>query len=168
VSRVITSSGKIIEIHGQKYCATCKEIRAHTCFWMSYRKSESSDDAYRKEERWSCDRCHTDKTITKEIPIPTEKAMLVKLLMSLSEKYELAGSSISVEAREVRAVFRFPEHDLPKLRAIAENWADRGYITAKDLLKLEKAGMRDVAKIPPKWAPSKRELRAEAMRNVFS
>ena len=28
--------------------------------------------------------------------------------------------------------------------------------------------MRDVAKIPPKWAPSKRELRSEAMRNAFS
>jgi hypothetical protein len=27
--------------------------------------------------------------------------------------------------------------------------------------------MRDVAKIPPKWALSKSELRAEAMRNAF-
>lgn len=79
--------------------------------------------------------------------------MLLKLLMSLSEKYELAGTTITVDHREVRAVFRFPEHDLRKLREIAENWADRGYITAKNLLRLEKAGMRDVAKIPPKWAP---------------
>ena len=125
-------------------------------------------DAYRKEERWNCDRCHTAKIVTKEVPIPTEKAMLVKLLMSMSEKYELEGTTISVGLREVRAVFRFPEHDLSKLRAIAENWSDRSYITAKDLLKLEKAGMRDVAKIPLKWAPSKRELRAEAMRNAFS
>jgi hypothetical protein len=70
--------------------------------------------------------------------------MLVKLLMSLNEKYELKGTAIIVGLGEVRAVFRFPEHDLPKLRAIAENWSDRGYITAKDLLKLEKAGMRDV------------------------
>ena len=89
-------------------------------------------------------------------------------MMSLSEKYELEGITISVGVREVRAIFRFPEHDLPKLRAIAENWSDRGYITAKDLLKLEKAGMRDVAKIPPKWAPSKRELKAEAMKSAFS
>jgi hypothetical protein len=50
--------------------------------------------------------------------------------------------------REVRAIFRFPEHDLKKLREIAENWADCGYVTANNLLKLEKAGMRDVAKIP--------------------
>jgi len=48
--------------------------------------------------------------------------------MSLSEKYELEGTTISVGVREVRAIFRFPEHDLPKLRAIAENWSDRGYI----------------------------------------
>jgi hypothetical protein len=34
--------------------------------------------------------------------------MLVKLLMSLSEKYELEGTTISVGLREVRAVFRFP------------------------------------------------------------
>ena len=73
---------------------------------MSYRKSESSDDVYKKEERWNCDRCHTQKIITKEIPIPTENAMLVKLLMSLSEKYELKGATITVGLGEVRAVFR--------------------------------------------------------------
>ncbi|MGB9024188.1 MAG: hypothetical protein WCC94_12250 [Candidatus Bathyarchaeia archaeon] len=97
-----------------------------------------SDDAYRKEERWNCDRCHTVRYVTKEVPYPTEKAMLVKLLLSLSEKYELEGTRITVGFREARAAFRFPEHDLPKLRSIAENWADRGYITAKDLLKLER------------------------------
>jgi hypothetical protein len=91
--------------------------------------------------------------IAKEIPIPTEKAMLVKLLMSLSEKCELEGTTVSVDYREVRAVFRFPEHDLRKLREIAENWADRGYINAKHLLMLEKAGMADVAKIPPLIVP---------------
>jgi hypothetical protein len=56
---------------------------------------------------------------------------------------------------------------LPKLREIANNWAERGYINAKDLLKLEKAGMADVAKISPRRAPSKREARSEAMRRVF-
>jgi hypothetical protein len=134
---------------------------------MAYRKSERNDDAYRKEERWNCDKCHTDKVIVKEIPIPTEKTKLVKLLMSLSEKYELKGTTISVDYREVRATFTFPEHDLRKLREIANDWADRGYITAKHLLMLEKAGMRDVAKIPPRWAPSKREARSETMRSVF-
>jgi NAD-dependent SIR2 family protein deacetylase len=135
---MITSGGKIIEIHGQKYCVTCKQTRDHTCFWMSYRKSEISDDFYKKEERWNCDRCHTKRIVTKEIPIPTEKTMLVKLLMSLSEKYELKGSTITVGLHEVKATFRFPEEDLPKLREIANNWAERGYITAKHLLMLEK------------------------------
>jgi hypothetical protein len=134
---------------------------------MAYRKSKKNDDAYRKEERWNCDRCHTDKVIVKEIPIPTEKTMLVKLLMSLSEKYELEGARISVDYREVRAVFTFPEHDLPKLREIANDWAERGYITVKHLLMLEKAGMAYVAKIPPRWAPSKREARSETMKSVF-
>jgi hypothetical protein len=67
----------------------------------------------------------------------------------------------------VRATFTFPEHDLPKLREIANNWAERGYVNAKDLLELEKAGMADVAKMPPRWAPSKREARRETMRGVF-
>ena len=81
---MITSSGKIIEIHGQKYCVTCKQIRDHTCFWMSYRKSEISDDASRKEERWNCDRCHTVKTITKEIPDPAEKAITTRRIVPMS------------------------------------------------------------------------------------
>ena len=167
MNRVITRSGKVLEYHGKKFCPTCKGTTDHTCFWFKYRKSETSDDAYSKEERWVCDKCHTDKIITKEIPIPTEKAMLVKLLMSLGEKYELKGTRISVGLHEVRAVFIFPEHDLPKLREIANKWAERGYINAKHLLMLHKAGMADVTKIPPRWALSKREARRETMRRVF-
>ncbi len=83
---------------------------------------------------FNCDRCHTAKIVTKEVPIPTEKAMLVKLLMALSEKYELKGSTITVGLHEVKATFRFPEENLPKLREIANNWAERGYINAKHLL----------------------------------
>ena len=164
---MITSSGKVLQYHGKKLCIKCNRITNHTCFHMRYRKSETNDDAYEKTERWVCDVCHTDKTIVKEIPEPTEKSMLVKLLMSLGEKYELAGSTIEVRFNEVRATFRFPEHDLPKLREIANNWAERGYINGKHLLMLQKAGMADVLKIPPKGAPSKREARREAMRSVF-
>jgi hypothetical protein len=164
---VIARNGKVLQYHGKKFCVTCKEVRDHTCFHVAYRKSEKSDEAYRKEERWNCDRCHTDKVIVKEIPIPTEKTMLPRLLMSLSEKYELEGTRISVDYREVRATFIFPEHDLLKLREIANDWAERGYINAKHLLMLEKAGMADVAKIPPRWAPTRREARRETMRGVF-
>jgi hypothetical protein len=164
---MITRSGKVLQIPGKKWCATCNEITDQTCFHMTYRKSEKSDDAHEKSERWNCNRCHTHKLIVKEIPIPTEKAMLVKLLMSLGERYELAGTTISVGFHEVRATFRFPEHDMPKLREIANNWAERGYINAKHLLMLQRAGMADVAMIPPRWAPSKSEARRETMRRVF-
>lgn len=164
---MISSSGKVLQYHGKKLCIKCNRITDHTCFHMRYRKSETNDEAYTKTETWNCDACHTDKVIVKEIPIPTEKAMLVKLLMSLGEKYELEGSTVTVGLREVRATFRFPEHDLPKLREIANNWAERGYITAKHLLMLERAGMTDVSNIPPRRAPSRREARRETMRRVF-
>jgi len=93
--------------------------------------------------------------------------MLVRLLMSLGERYELAGTTIEVRAFEVRATIRFPENNLPKLREIANNWAERGYINAMHLLMLQKAGMADVATIPPRWVPSKRDARRETMRRVF-
>jgi hypothetical protein len=164
---MITSTGKVLQIHGKRFCRKCGEITAQTCFYMKYRKHPRNDDAYEKTEKWICDRCVTETVVVKEIPEPTEKSMLVKLLMSLGEKYELAGSTIEVRVNEVRATFRFPEHNLPKLREIAYNWAERGYITAKHLLMLERAGMADVSQIPPRWAPSKREARREAMRRVF-
>jgi hypothetical protein len=164
---MISSSGKVLQYHGKKFCLGCNRITDHTCFHVRYRKSETNDDAYRKTETWNCDTCRADKVIVKEIPIPTEQAMLVKLLMSLTEKYELKGSTITVGLHEVRATFRFPEHNLPKLREIANDWAERGYITAKHLLMLQKAGMADVARIPPRWAPSKCEARRETMRGVF-
>jgi hypothetical protein len=128
-------------------------MTGHTCFYMKYRKSPTNDDAIQKEERWVCDNCHTERIVVKEIPNPTEKPMLVKHLMSLGERYELAGMTVTVQVNAVVAKFRFPEHDLPKLREIAYNWAERGYITARQLLMLERAGMADVARIPPRWAP---------------
>jgi len=154
---MITSSGRVLQYHGKKLCIRCNRITGHTCFHMRYRKSETNDDAYTKTETWNCDTCHNDKVIVKEIPIPTQKAMLVKLLMSLNERYELAGSAIEVSVNEVRAIFRFPERDLPKLREIANKRAERGYINGKHLLMLQKAGMADVAGIMPTWASSKRE-----------
>jgi len=63
-------------------------------------------------QTWNCDARHTDKVIVKEIPIPSEKAMLVKLSMSLNESYELTGTTVTVGLHEVKAVFRFPEHNL--------------------------------------------------------
>ena len=51
-------------------------------------------------------------------------------------------------------------------RAI-HNWAERGHITAKYQLTLQRGGMADVSQIPPRWAPSKCEVRREATRRVF-
>lgn len=164
---MITRNGKVLQIHGRRLCLKCNRMTDHTCFWMKYRKSSKNDDAIEKEERWVCDICHTERIVVKEIPQPTEKSMLVKHLMSLGERYELAGMTVTVHVNAVAATFRFPEHDLPKLREIAYNWAERGYITAKQLLMLERAGMADVAKIPPRIAPSRREAKRETMRRVF-
>jgi NAD-dependent SIR2 family protein deacetylase len=164
---MITSNGKVLQIHGKRLCIKCNRETDHTCFHMKYRKSPTNIDAIQKEERWVCDRCHAERIVLKEMPEPTERSMLVKLLMSLNERYELAGSSIEVRAFEVKATFRFPEHDMPKLREIANNWADRGYITAKHLMMVERAGMADVSKIPPRIAPSRRDVKRETMRRIF-
>ena len=61
---MITENGKILEHCGEKFCSTCKQTRPHTCFWMTHRKSENSDNSYVKEERWNCDRCHAEKVVT--------------------------------------------------------------------------------------------------------
>jgi hypothetical protein len=66
-----------------------------------------------------------------------------------------------------RATFTFPEHDLPKLREIANDWAEERCINAKHLLMLEKASMRVVRNIWSRWAPSKREAKSETIRRVF-
>jgi hypothetical protein len=150
MKNMITSSGRVLQYHGKRLCLKCNRMTDHTCFYIKYRKSPKNDDAIQKEERWVCDNCHAERIVVKEIPNPTEKSMLVRHLMSLSERYELAGTTVSVKMNAVVATFRFPEHDLPKLREIANNWAERGYINAKNLLMLQKAGMADVAKIPPR------------------
>lgn len=86
---------------------------------MKYRNPETNDDAYGKEERWNCGTYRTDKLIAKEIPIPTEQMVLVKLLMSLSEKYELKGTAISVGHREARRP-QWPAWTQTKRARIAE------------------------------------------------
>ena len=87
--------------------------------------------------------------------------------MSLSQKYELQSARISTDYHEVSATFTFPDHDMRKVREIADNWAQRGYVNAKHMLMLEKAGMRDSRNILPFMAPSKRAAKEETMRRVF-
>jgi hypothetical protein len=82
-----------------------------------------------------------------------------------------AGSSASpavcLRFCAVSAYCFFQEQPVTEFREIANDWAERGYINAKHLLMLEKAGMRDVTKIPPRWAPSKRDAGSETTRGIF-
>jgi hypothetical protein len=57
---MITRSGRFLQIPGKKWCTKCNEITDQTCFHIAYWKSEKSDDACEKSERWNCNRCHTD------------------------------------------------------------------------------------------------------------
>jgi len=66
---MITPSGKVLQIHGKRYCKRCKEITDQTCFWMKYRQHPRNDDAYEKEEKWFCEKCETNTVVSKEISI---------------------------------------------------------------------------------------------------
>ena len=53
---MITRSGRFLQIPGKKWCTKCNEITDQTCFHIAYWKSEKSDDAYEKSERWNCNK----------------------------------------------------------------------------------------------------------------
>jgi hypothetical protein len=105
-------------------------------------RSERSSDYYTKTQWWSCQICGENEEASQEIPEPTEQTMLIKRLLRLGSDYDIKSFQLEVKGSEVTAKAVFYPFDTAKVRRIIYKAEDTDFITAHDLMELDKARIR--------------------------
>jgi hypothetical protein len=121
-----------------------------------------------KTTEWICEDCDNYEEEVKEVLEPTDRAMVTKRLMAIPEDYEVLGYTLTSEADAVSIRIRFPDFDMSEMRAIKDKQRETGFITADELLRLQKAGYNRPREVPPKPQPKERSvLRERARQRAF-
>jgi hypothetical protein len=102
---------------------------------------------------WLCDWCGNLNEEVKESVEPTDKEKLVKKLLSLLEEYDVLGFTLSSEPNVISIKIRLPDFDMDELRAIRWKQRETGFITAEELMKVQRAGYKRPIIVPPKPEP---------------
>lgn len=151
----LTSNGSHYTIRAQRRCTQCHEITDQTA--RSYRYSPSSvpkvPTMLIKRIEWVCDWCGNYEEEIKETPAPNDKAMIVKRLLSIQDDYDVLGFTLTSEPSVISIKIRLPDFDMSELRTIQDKQRETGFITAEELMKVQRAGYKQPATVPPKPLP---------------
>jgi hypothetical protein len=91
-----------------------------------------------------------------------------KRLLSISDDYDVLGFTVSSDADSVSIEIRVPPYNMGELRTIQYKQEETGFITADELMRLQKAGFNQSREVPPKPQPKDRSvLRERARQRTF-
>lgn len=123
---------------------------------------------YIREQEWCCTQCDNIEKVTKEVAEPTDKQRIFNRLLRLSEDYDIQTINIESKANELVLRVKLPDFDMSELRAVQYKQQETGFITADELMLLQKAGYSRPREVPPKPHPEdKRVLRERAKQRMF-
>ncbi len=139
-------------IHTQRPCTACHQTTDQTSVGCRYSALEvpKVPKAYLKHIEWVCDWCGNCEDEVKEIPEPTDKTKIVKRLLSIKEDYDVLGFTLNSEPNVISIKIRLPDFDMAELRAIQCKQRETGFITADELIKVQRAGYQRPTVVPPK------------------
>ncbi len=102
---------------------------------------------------WFCQLCDQEEVESKEIALPSDRMKIIRRFLSLSEDYDLLGLEIEGRADELVFRVRLPDFDMGEMRAIQYKQQETGFITADELMKVQRAGYKRPVAVPPKPQP---------------
>jgi hypothetical protein len=143
------------QIRAKRLCAECHEITDQVSISCSYDspKTPSIPPTLVKRIKWLCEWCGSFEEELKETIVPTERTKLVKRLLSLQDDYEVLGFSLSAEPDVISIKLRVPDFDMGELRAVQWKQQETGFITAEELMKVQRAGYQRPILVPAKPEP---------------
>ena len=74
----------------------------------------------------------------------------MKMFLGIAKDYEVLGVSIHSEADGLLLKVRLPDFDASEIRAIRWKQAETGFITAEELMRVQKAGYNRPKEVPLK------------------
>ena len=154
----------------KRTCTQCQQVTDQTA--TSYRYSDSNEPKVPavqiKHIEWLCNWCGTIQDEAKEIPVPTDRTKLIRRLLSLSDDYDVVGIHLTSEPNVISVRIRLPDFDLGELRAIQWKQCETGFITADELMRVQKAGYKQPTAIPPKQPRNVATLRKMQRQRAFT
>jgi len=158
-------------IRARRFCAECGEITEQTAASCRYDTPPAAavPPVLVKRIEWLCGACGGYNEEIKQTIAPTDKASLMKRLLSISDDYDVLGFTLSSEPNVISIKIRLPDFDMSELRAIQSKQRETGFITVGELMKVQRAGYKQPIAVPPKPQPRDvATLRKRERQRVFS
>ena len=126
---------------------------------------------------WPLEVCRTRNANEKFVQIvvdvqqvtePTDRQRIFSRLMRLTEDYDMVRTTVESKPDEIVLRVRIPDFDMSELRAVQYNQQETGFITADELMRLQKAGSNRPIDIPPRRMPrNRRRFKERARQKIF-
>jgi len=151
-------------IRDKRLCPQCHEVTDQTATTFRYDTPEAAKvpQVLMKRIGWVCDCCGNYEEEIKETPVPTDKAKIMKRLLSIQDDYDVLGFTLSSESDGVSIKFRLPDFDMGELRAIQWKQRETGFITVEELIKVQRAGYKHPKAVPRDVATLQKRERQQA------
>ena len=142
-------------IRKKRLCPQCHETTDQTATTFRYDPPDvaKAPQILIKRIGWVCEWCGNYEEEVKETPAPTDKAKIMKRLLSITDDYDVLGFTLSSESDGVSIKFRLPGSDMSELRTIQYKQRETGFITVEELIKVQRAGYKHPKAVPPKPQP---------------
>ena len=144
-------------IRTERWCKTCRVKTPQISCGCEYSTLEQFKvpSVMVRSVTWICQWCDQTEAETKEVAIPTDRLKIIRRFLSLTDEYDLLGLKVEATANELVFRLRLPDFDMGEMRAIKDKQRETGFITADELLQLQKAGFSRSREVPP--APEPRD-----------
>ena len=142
-------------IRTERWCRTCNARTPQ----VSSRCRYSTPDRLRvppvlvRGVTWVCQCCDSEEVESKEVAFPTDRVKIIRRFLSLSDDYDVLGLEIEAKPDELVFHISLPFYDMGEMRAIRYKQQETGFITADELMRLQRAGFKRPSAVPPKPQP---------------
>jgi hypothetical protein len=160
------NSGKHYTMRAKRQCHKCQAMTSQMCCSVRYSQwpEPTVPASYRKRMEWFCETCENKEEEIKQVYEPSDKARIFNRLLRIPEDYDTLGVSITSEADGITFKIRLPDYDMGEIRAIQAKAQETGFITADELIRLQKAGFRRPREVPLKPTPKDQHILRERGR----
>jgi len=142
-------------IRAERWCRACNARTPQISCGCRYSTPQKLKvpSALIRNVTWVCQCCDQVEVEAKEVALPSDRIKIIRRFLSLSDDYDLLGLEIEGRADELVFRVRLPDFDMGEMRAIQYKQQETGFITADELMKVQRAGYKQPAAVPPKPQP---------------
>jgi|SRR5208337_422298 len=142
-------------IRTERWCRACNSRTPQISVGCRYSTPEKLKvpSVLIRNVTWVCQWCDQEEAESKEIAVPSDRAKIIRRLLSLSDDYDVLGLELEAKPDEIVVHVRLPDCDMSEMRAVKFKQQETGFITVDELMSLQRAGYKRPAAVPPKPQP---------------